>query len=227
MKRVTSEISHDANHVLSRSISIDTSLSPNNHKQSVTHDTSHALSRNLTEDLNMSSNDHNLKLSVKYDKRHSLSRIFTGQDLNMSSNNENSKLLSKNNETVEPSGSINGLQKNIYHNNDGTRIKTLSTVLENSFVKSSNRTKSTNNISNIPEKENCQSISDSGVNDNGNTKNNKYNKNTSISLDVEQIPIVFHNDLQESGNIRVLFELQFLLKFTLDCGFNENFLTYK
>ncbi|XP_070156705.1 uncharacterized protein [Polyergus mexicanus] len=62
IQRVTSEISHDANHVLSRSISMDTSLSPNNHKQSVTYDTSHALSRNLTEDLNMSSNDHNLKL---------------------------------------------------------------------------------------------------------------------------------------------------------------------
>lgn len=210
IKRVTSETPHEANHVLACISELNTSLSRNNYnvKQSVKQNTSL-----IGLDSNMSVNDHNLKRSISYDTSRVLSKISTGRDSSTSCNYENSKLLSQNCEMVELSGSMNGLEKNISHSNERIRVKTLPTMLENSSVQSLPNFKNaqfTNNVSNIPVMDNCQSLSDCDVNEK--MESNKHHKNTPTILDIEsgvQIPIVFHNDFQESGKIRVLFRLEF------------------
>lgn len=82
----TPKISHNASHVLSRSVSIDTSLSHNNHyaKESMKYGSTDVLSRKLIEDLNVSCNDQNLTRSSEHN-----TKIITRQDSSMSSTDQN------------------------------------------------------------------------------------------------------------------------------------------
>lgn len=193
------------NHVLSCISERNTSLSRNNYniKQSAKQNTS---PNEL--DSNISVNDQNLKRSVSYDTSRVLSKNSTERESSASCNYENFKLLSQNCEMVKLSESINGLKKNIFHSNDTIRVKTLLTMLENSSVQSlpNMNAQFINNVSNIPIMDNCQSLSECDINEN--LENKKHHKNTPI-LDIESMPIIFHEDLQESGKIRVLFRLDF------------------